>query len=227
MGWLIALGILILLGALPLGIRVRYDEDGIIADALAARVPIRLYPRKKKKPEKNPKEAAKEETPQNKTKSSQPKKTANPSGNPQPREKKGGSLTDFLPLVKVGLNLLGDFRRKLRVNRLEVKLNLAGDDPCDLATNYGRIWAAIGNLMPRLERFLVIQKRDIDVQCDFMADKTLVTARLDMTITLGRLLALAVVYGIRGLKEFIRLKNKGKGGAEHERKATEHDEDNH
>lgn len=102
------------------------------------------------------------------------------------------------------------------MNRLEARVILSGDDPCDLAVNYGRIWAAIGNLMPRLERFLVIKKRDIDVQCDFTAEETLVTARLDVTITLGRLLGLAVVYGVRALKESINLKKKRKGGAENE-----------
>lgn len=60
-------------------------------------------------------------------------------------------------MVKVALNFLGDFRRKLRVNRLELKLILAGGDPCDLAVNYGRAWTAVGNLMPQLERLFVIK----------------------------------------------------------------------
>lgn len=214
MGWITALGIVVLLAAVPMGVSVRYDEDGVVADALACHIRVRLYPRKKKpkKPDQKQEEAPKKA--EKKQKSAQPKKAPKPAGNTQPKEKRGGSLTDFLPLVKVGLNFLGDFRRKLRVNRLEVKLILAGEDPCDLAVNYGRIWAAIGNLMPRLERFLVIKKRDIDVQCDFTAEETLVTARLDVTITLGRLLALAAVYAVRALKELINLKKKRKGGAE-------------
>lgn len=217
MGWAITLGILILLGILPLGVSLRYDADGLIASALAGHLPIRLYPRKKKakQPDKKPKEAPKEDV-QKKKAATQPKPAPKPAGREASQEKKGGSITDFLPLVKVGLNFLSDFRRKLRVNRLEVKVILAGEDPCDLATNYGRIWEAMGNLMPRLERFLVIRKRDIDVECDFTAETTLVTARLDVTITLGRILGLAVVYAVRALKEFIRLKNKRKGGAENE-----------
>lgn len=216
MGWLVALGILVILAALPLGVSVRYDEDGIMANALAGQIKIRLYPRRKrsKKPENKPREAQKEA--EKKAETAQPKQPSKPESDTRPKEKKGGSLTDFLPLIKVGLNFLGDFRRRLRVNRLEARVILSGDDPCDLAVNYGRIWAAIGNLMPRLERFLVIKKRDIDVQCDFTAEETLVTARLDVTITLGRLLGLAVVYGVRALKEFINLKNKRKGGAENE-----------
>ena len=131
-------------------------------------------------------------------------------------KEKGGSLLDFLPLVKVALNFLGDFRRRLRVNRLELKLILAGGDPCDLAVNYGRAWAAVGNLMPQLERLFVIKKRDVEVECDFTASETLVIARLDLTITLGRLLGLAIVYGIRALREFLKLQKKRKGGATHE-----------
>ena len=90
---------------------------------------------------------------------------------------------------------------------------MAGGDPADLAVNYGKTWAAVGGLMPQLERIFVIKKRNIAVQCDFTAEKTLIYARLDVTITLGRLLALVVRYGIRALRQFIDIKNKRKGGA--------------
>ena len=95
---------------------------------------------------------------------------------------------------------------------LEVNLVLAGGDPCDLATNSGKAWAALGNLRPRLERLFVIKKRDLEVECDFTSDETLITARLDITITLGRLIALAVRYGIRALREFLKIMKLRKGG---------------
>ena len=120
---------------------------------------------------------------------------------------------DFLPLLKVALDLLNVFRRKLRVNLMEVKLVMAGGDPCDLAVNYGRAWTAIGNLLPRLENVLAIKKRDINVECDFLASKTTIYVRLDLTITLGRILAIAVIYGFRAMVEFLKIKNKRKGGA--------------
>ena len=58
----------------------------------------------------------------------------------------------------------------------------------------------------------MIQKRDLEVECDFTANETLVIARLDLTITLGRLLALGIVYGFRALIEFLKIKKKRKGG---------------
>ena len=212
MGWLIALAVLVLLAALPLGVSVKYDSGGPLVRLLAGPGKLTLYPRPKKKPKpekKAPEKPAKPEKPkQEEPKPPQPPKEEAP----KPQEK-GGSLLDFLPLVKTALDLLGDFRRKLRVRNLELKLILAGNDPCDLAVNYGRANAAMGNLLPQLERLFVIKKRDIQVECDFTASETLVIARLDMTITLGRLLSLGVRYGLRALKEFLTIKKKRKGGA--------------
>ena len=131
----------------------------------------------------------------------------------QQKTEKGGSLLDFLPLVKTALDFLGDFRRKLRVDDLYLRLILASSDPCDLAVNYGKTWTAVGNLMPQLDRLFVIRKRDVEVQCDFAASDTTVIARVDITITLGRLLALVTVYGIRAVKEFLTIRKKRKGGA--------------
>lgn len=213
MGWLIALGIVVLLAALPLGISVKYDSGGPLVKVLAGPVRLTLFPR----PKKESKE--KKNTPQAPTEPEQPKQAQEPKPPQPPKqevpqpEKTDGSLTDFLPLLKTALDLLGELRRKLRVKNLELKLILAGDDPCDLAVNYGRAWAAVGNLIPQLERLFVIQKRDIQVECDFTATQILVFARLDITITLGRLLSLAVRYGLRALKEFLTIQKKRKGGA--------------
>ena len=198
MGWLIAAAVITLLAIAPLGVRVRYDLDGLLLKLIAGPVKLTLIlGKKKEKPQEEEKKPAKTQV----TKSAAPK------------EKKGGSITDFLPLVQLALDLLGDFRRKLRVRRLELLLVMAGDDPCDLAVNYGRAWAAVGNLMPQLERLFVIKKKDVQVACDFTADKTTVFARVDITITLGRLLALVTVYGIKALREWIKINNLRKGGA--------------
>ncbi len=220
MGWLIAFGILFLLAILPLGASVKYNADGPLIRIIGGPIRLTVFPRKKKdkkenkpKKEKKKKKNKEEDAPSEEEKSK--KKTVAGEEAPE-EEKKGGSVLDFLPLVQVGINFLGDFRRKLRVNRLDLKLIMAGDDPCDLATNYGRIWEAIGNLFPLLERAFVIKKRDIEVECDFEASETVISARLDITITLGRIISLAVRYAVRALIEFIKIKNKRKGGASNE-----------
>ena len=219
MGWLITLGILILLAILPLGVSVKYDSEGPLVKVIAGPVRIRVYPRPKKQKKEKP-EKEKKTTPEQAKKAAEeaslpkPPQPPKPAKTEKPKETKGGSLADFLPFVKLGIDFLGDFRRKLRLNDLELKLVLAASDPCDLAVNYGKTWAAVGNLMPALERWFVIKKRNVEVECDFTASQTLVTARLDISITLGRLLSLAAVYGIRGVKEFLNFKKKRKGGAQ-------------
>ena len=203
MGIWIATAVLLALAMLPLGVRVRYNDAGFVLKVIAGPLKITLFPRKKKaKKQKNEK---KTESAATGDKPTQPPEPAS-----EPKEK-GGSLTRFLPLIKLGLQFLGDFRQKLRLDNLYLRLILAGDDPCDLAVNYGRAWAAVGNLMPQMERLFVIKKRDIQVECDFTVEEISVVARMDITIALGRLLMLAVVYGVRVLLVFLSMKRKGGG----------------
>lgn len=208
MSWLIALGVLLLLAACPLGVRVGYDADGPLVKLLAGPVRLTLYPRKaaakKEKTKKKEKAPAHSDAP--------PKK---PEKKPE-KKQKGGSWRDFIPLVKTALAYLGDFRRKLRINHLYCRLILAGDDPCDLAMHYGEGWVALGNLLAVLEKTFVIQKRDVELECDFQADETTITFRADVTIRLGRLLWLLLRYGLRALKQYSTLRKTRKGGMNHE-----------
>jgi len=213
-GWLITLGILVLFALIPLGGCVIYNENGLIARVIAGPIRITIFPKRKKKASTDDSHSDGKENKSVKTKKSVEQKPNKKNTSKKKSESKnGGSFLDFIPLVKLALRFLGDFRRKIRVDRLEMNLMMAGGDPCDLAVNYGRSWTALGNLVPLLERAFVIKKRDLNVSCDFLAEKTLIYARLDITITLGRLLSLAVNYGIRALCEFIKLMNKRKGGA--------------
>lgn len=219
MGWLITLGVVILLAVLPLGVSIRYNTDGPLVRVVLGPVKLTVFPlpkkEKKEKTKKEPDAKQLEKQRRSQEEANLPKPPQPPKEEKPKQEKKeqGGSLLDFLPLVKLVVNFLGDFRRKLRLNDLYLRLILAGGDPASLAINYGRAWAALGNLMPKLEQWFVIKKRDVEVECDFEASETRVIARLEITITLGRLLALVAVYGFRAVKEFLTIQKKRKGGA--------------
>ena len=211
MGWYITLAVLILLAILPLGASVLYDEEGPRVRVVAGPLKIQVFPLKKKpKKDKSQKEKPAKE---NKPKKAAPEGAAQ-TRQPLPKPRTGGSWTDFLPLVQVALDLLNDLRRKLRVNELKLHLTLAGDDPCDLAVNYGRMNGSLAALITQLERFLVIKKRDVHIDCDFAASETVILARLDLTITLGRILSIAVIYGVRALTTFLKIKKQREGGAD-------------
>ena len=206
MGWLIALGVLVLIAIIPAGASIFYDEDGFRAFVIAGPFRIPVFPVKKKE-KKEKKEKPKKEV-KKKTGKTSPAKA-----NPKEKKKKGGSSLDFLPVLDKILDFLSVFRRKLRVPHLELKLILGGGDPSDVAYNYGRGWVVLGNLMPLLDSVLYIKKRDLEVECDFLAEKTTVVARFDISITIGRLLSLVIVQGVPVLYKLLKVLNKRKGGA--------------
>ncbi len=201
MGWLIALGVLTLIAILPIGVSAYYDEDGPRVLLIAGPASVPLFPAKEKK-----------EIDKKKKQTKKVKTTCKPVAKTE-KKKKGGSLYDFLPVVDTVLDFLAAFGRKLRVNNLQLKVILANSDPCDLALNYGKAWTALGNLMPLLEKAFVIKKRNLEVECDFLADSTTIMAHLDISITIARILSLLVVNGTPVLKEIIRLMKLRKGGA--------------
>ena len=107
MGWLVTLGILVLLGLIPLGVSVIYDEDGVLARIIAGPLKIKVYPlpHKEKKPEKEkPKKEKKPE--KNNTSKSTPAKAQKNAGGETTEKKSGGPITDFLALVRVVLKFL-------------------------------------------------------------------------------------------------------------------------
>ena len=215
-GWLITLGILFLLAILPLGASVIYDAKGPLVRIIAGPVKIKVFPLKKKVPGEKPEKEKKEPTPEQKAEQAARKehKAAQKAKQKQDKDPdEGGSILDFWPFVELGLDFLGDFRRKLRVNYLKLHLTMAGGDPCDLAVNYGRANAGMAALLAQLERLFVIKRRSVKINCDFAGEKTTVLAQLDLTITLGRILSLLVRYGIRALKTYLTIDKKRKGGA--------------
>ncbi len=205
--WLIILAILILLCLIPLGVRALYNADGFRLWLLIGPVKIILFPKKKKeeKQEEKPKKTA---------------KTQKKPAQPKEEKKEAGSLRDFLPLLDVAKGLLSSFFRKIRIRYLEVKLVLAGDDPCDLAVNYGRTWAATGSIIPVLEELFVIKKRDVQIGCDFTASETKIYAAADVTILTGRLLCLLGKYGYKALREYLKIMKKRKGEHNNESKSS-------
>lgn len=198
--WLIIIAIVVFLGIMPVGIRAMYDDDGAFLSLSIGPFSIRIYPRLRSSKTQKKKHSAKVAS----------KNTAAADSNDT---KDKGTLSDFLSIADFVLEVLSDFRRKLRVNDLQLNVILAGGDPCDLSVNYGRAWAAIGSLMPQLERLFVIKNRNVEVQCDYLADTTRVRARIHISITIARLLSLVIYHGIRGFRKYYKLIKQIKGGA--------------
>lgn len=201
-GWIV-LALVLGVFFIPMGVVADYDENGIGVRLKIGFVGIRLYPRKKTKGNKKEKKKSAAKAVGKSTDS---------------EESQGGKLSDFLPLLRTLLDFLGNLRRRITIQDLRLKLILAGGDPCDMSIHYGRAWAAVGSLLPQLERLFQIKKRNVEIACDYVADETAVLGHVHISILPIRLIALVVRFGIRMLKQYSTIKNQRKGGNGYEPK---------
>lgn len=198
---LLVLAVLDFIGCILVGVDVGFDGEVRLSLKIGF-IRVRILPPKPKKPKKQ------------KMKQPAAKK---PAQKPAAAPKKplfSGDPKELRALLQLGVQTLGDLRRKLRVEVLTLFVYFGGgDDPAKNAIAYGRAWAVIGSITPLLDQLFVIQKRRIEPRFAPQEDKLRVEGRIVLTITIGRALAL----GIRAGLGFLRIvSNKKKGDAEHE-----------
>lgn len=185
---LIILAIIVLILVLPFGATVRYVDDVF---SLALRVLVfdfRIIPGKEKKPKK-PKKPKKEKK-QKKEKPAEEKPKKKPKFTPQ----------ELLQLLKLALDTLSHFRRKLTVNRFMLHFVAADEDPCNAAMMYGFANAALGYLDGASGRAFDIRSRDVKTAVDFESTKMYADVELTFTISLGRILAVLISAGVGFMK---------------------------
>lgn len=201
-GWVvlgIVLAVFVLIGCIPVGVDASYHEN-----ALALRLKIGFFtvqalppkPKKKKAAFSKKKSAAKKPD----------AKQAKPAKPKKQFQMPKLTLQDILALVDLACDTLGDLRRKLRVEVLVLHVTLGGSDPAKAAILYGRAWALIGMLNPKLEQLFVIKKRDIQPVLDYNEKEMKIDAHLALTITIGRAISLAGRAGVRFLKLWLNKK---------------------
>lgn len=201
---LVILAVLVLIGCIPVGVDAAYGESGVLLSAKIGFFRLQILPAKPQKPKK-PKKPKQQKPAASPAPSAAPDA---PAAEAAPQKKL--ALPGGLRLVNLALSTLGDLRRKLRVEELTLHVTFAGDDPADAALHYGQAWAAVGALMPALDRLFVIKKRDICPILDYNREQMSVDAHLILTITIGRALALGLKAGLGFLK---LLNDSKKGGA--------------
>lgn len=189
---IIALVLLVLL-LLPLGVRVRYDGDGLFAALKLGPVHIWLFPPKK---ERAPKAK--------KPKKDKPKQA-------EDHPKKGGPLElvkGCLPLVRPTLEKV---RRRLTIRHLTLHVVWAAADPADAAMGYGAANAALGILWPVFFQNFKVRDYALGVDVDFDAVEPTLYAKADVTMPLFRLLTLALPLLFQFLKIYRSVQAAPKG----------------
>lgn len=168
---LILVGVLLLILLLPVGVHVCYGQEGLKLWYLIG--PVRLLHKANKDKKKS--KSREDGFDIRKVLGKADQETT-------------GVLGKFISDMKLVFSLFGYLRPKIRIQNLELKLNLAGGSPVTLAMAYGGAWAAIGCILPILEEAFVLKKRDLNVVCDCSGETTTLDASINLTIGLGRLL---------------------------------------
>lgn len=195
MTWIIVGILLVLLAMMPVRIIIGYSMQVVSLRLRVGLVTFPILPRKTKRNKR-----AKDE---NKIKKSTARK------DDQSEKKQKRTIKEYLPILRVVLDLLTRLHSKLVMKQLKFRLVLSGDDPCDLAVLYGRTQAAAAILLGQIESAFNIKKRDVRIECDFAAETTLLEGFADISVMFGKLLYLAVKYGTTILREYLALlKNK-------------------
>lgn len=189
------LAFLTLLNLLRVGVSAGYEAQAFSVSARVGPLTIPVWPRP---PAEEPKKPKKEKPPK------EPK---------APQEQTKEKELDFdtiLALAKLALKAAGSFRRKLTVELFRLEFVAGSSDPYDTAMQSAYVQAALGSLRPLAQRALHIQERDVQVGADFTADKPRIEARLTLTIRIGQIVAIGVVFGVGYLKLMLQKKKAAK-----------------
>ena len=189
------LALLTLLNLLRVGVSAGYEAQAFSVSARVGPLTIPDWPRP---PAEEPKKPKKEKPPK------EPK---------APQEQTKEKELDFdtiLALAKLALKAAGSFRRKLTVELFRLVFVAGSSDPYETAMQSAYVQAALGSLRPLAERALHIQERDVQVGADFTADKPRIEARLTLTIRIGQIVAIGVVFGVGYLKLMLQKKKAAK-----------------
>ncbi len=203
--------ILLLLLFTPLGVSADYDAAGVRAAVRVMWFDIQVFPRPQR-PDKPGKEKAKKE------KKPKKEKTAEKAE----KEPKPPLVTkDMIPdLLRLALNTISRFRRKLTVNRFKLHITVGGDDPYDTVMTYGVINYAVATVGGAAGHAFNVKHSDVQTGVDFSAPSMSLEAGMTITINLARIIAVAAVAGVGFLKIKRRADRAAKAAAQ-ERKEND------
>ena len=114
-------------------------------------------------------------------------------------------MLDLLPMV---LETVGKFRRKLRVDQLEMELIICNPDPADAAIQYGQANALLGSLWQPVTRAFHVKDGHAHVGVDFEGQTSVIYILASLSLTIAQTLGLIVVFAVKGLAILIRNRTK-------------------
>ena len=201
---LIVLAVLLLIGFLPAGVKLRYDDGDVEMKLKLGPFRVPLLPARQPRGKKLARRHGKKIKAGRESKKKRAEKRA------RNKKKKKLSFEELMQFVSLALEMVGKLPRKLMMNELYLHVTYSGSDAARAAIGYGRAWAVVGSALPVLERAFRIRKRDVGVDLDYGRESLEVFARLDVHMLVGTAALLAFGAGFRAFKLLLAGKIKRK-----------------
>ena len=197
---MIALGIiiavLVLIMLIPVGVDAEYVSNEFKLSAKVCGFHIQLIPKKLSEKHKKPKQKKKKEKSDEQAEA-KPKK---------PKKKLSFNFDELLALAKAALKAVGNFGRKLKVDRFLLHYTAAGSDPYSTAQTFGYVNAALSSLAPICAKRYRVRDCDVWTRVDFTAEKMAVDFALALSIRIGQVLSVAFALLFKAAHIFIKNK---------------------
>ncbi len=112
-------------------------------------------------------------------------------------------LTDAIEMVKTVIGILQELIKKIKVKSLRIKAVAADTDAADAALEYGKLCAVIFPAVSFLQTIVKVNEKgiDIDLGCDFNAERPVFIIETDITFNLFGVLSAFVKYAINNKGE--------------------------
>jgi hypothetical protein len=201
-GWIIfacIVLVLFLISLIRVGGLAQYSAEGLLAQVKAGPLRITVYPVKPKAPKKK----------KEKTKIVGKEPEEEPS-------KPGGSVAVLKRYLPLAAEAAGQFKRKVRIDRLYLDFIAASSDAASTALTFGRANAAIGMILPLFEHNFHVKERRIRTAADFNADKSTVFVHAELSLTIGQM----GVLGVRLFIRFLKITLKARAAQKTEKEAV-------
>lgn len=197
--------ILAILLLLPLGVDGGYRQKQLIVGLKIGPLNIKLFPRKQKV--------------KSISKSSHERKSKKTDA------RQGGFLEKFkmpterqklLDILKLMLESLGRFRKKLSIDYLRLRITVATGNPFKTAMQFAGVNIAANAFFPLFDNAFNIKDRDFGIYSDFCADKSDYDLWLTATFNLLDIFIIVALFGIDYLKLKIKEKRQQRANERNE-----------
>lgn len=119
-------------------------------------------------------------------------------------EYRGAALELFWELFDMFLEVGSRFKRKLRIDFIQLHLVWGAEDPADAAIGYGRAQGVLHTILPLLEVNFKVKETAATIDIDYTLEKPTINVKVACSLTVMQAIALGTYAGRKALMGYLR-----------------------